>query len=169
MSFSPLPHPYLAFKHLCIFTHKLHTTNSYTKAGISNISHEIPALLFVRFPKICYLCIVFPKAESPWGNSQVVVVHHVYHHADTPATLETPEVREASEAVKQITCPSCKTILQVKFQPQQETPQQEPIEAPTFYGPPKQPTADSGETQLAGAGGETLLGGGLSGALHPFD
>ena len=66
-----------------------------------------------------------------------------------------------NESVKQITCPSCKTILQVKFQPQQE-----PIEAKTYYAPPKQPTADSGETQLAG--GETLLGGGLSGATRLY-
>ena len=73
-----------------------------------------------------------------------------------------------NETVKQITCPSCKTLLQVKFQPQQELPQQEPIEAPTFYAPPKQPTADSGETQLADAGGETLLGGGLSGATQLY-
>lgn len=50
-----------------------------------------------------------------------------------------------NEEVKQITCPSCKTLLQVKFQPQQE-----PIEAKTFYAPPKQPVADNGATQLAG-------------------
>lgn len=50
------------------------------------------------------------------------------------------------EAVKRITCPSCKAILQVKFQPQQE-----PIEAKTYYAPPKQPVADNGETQLAGS------------------
>lgn len=50
------------------------------------------------------------------------------------------------EAVKQITCPSCKAILQVKFQPQQE-----PIEAKTYYAPPKQSVADNGETQLAGS------------------
>jgi hypothetical protein len=58
-----------------------------------------------------------------------------------------------NEAVKQITCPSCKTILQVKFQPQQE-----PIEAKTFYAPPKQPVSDSGATQLAGNSyGDTQL------------
>ena len=58
-----------------------------------------------------------------------------------------------NETVKQITCPSCKTILQVKFQPQQET-----IEAKTYYAPPKQTTADNGETQLAGSGyGATQL------------
>ena len=50
-----------------------------------------------------------------------------------------------NETVKQITCPSCKTPLQVKFQPQQE-----PIEAKTFYAPPKQPVADNGATQLVG-------------------
>ena len=49
-----------------------------------------------------------------------------------------------NEEVKQITCPSCKTILQVKFQPQQE-----PIEAKTFYAPSKQ-SADNGATQLVG-------------------
>ena len=68
-----------------------------------------------------------------------------------------------NETVKQITCPSCKTMLQVKFQPQQEVPQQEPIVARTYYAPPKRSMADSGETQLAGAGGETQLGGGISG------
>ena len=56
-----------------------------------------------------------------------------------------------NEAVKQITCPSCKTILQVKFQPKQEPPQQEPIEAPTYYAPPKQPTTDSGATSWLAA------------------
>ena len=54
-----------------------------------------------------------------------------------------------NETVKQITCPSCKTALQVKFQAQQE--QQKPMEAKTFYAPPKQPTISDGETQLAGA------------------
>ena len=49
-----------------------------------------------------------------------------------------------NETVKQITCPSCKTVLQVKFQPQQE-----PLEAKTFYAPPK-PSADNGATQLVG-------------------
>lgn len=58
-----------------------------------------------------------------------------------------------NEAVKQITCPSCKAILQVKFQPQQE-----PMEAKTFYATPEQPTANSGTTQLAVAGyGATQL------------
>ena len=51
-----------------------------------------------------------------------------------------------NETVKQITCPSCKTVLQVKFQPQQE-----PMEAKTFYAPPKQPLADNGATQLVGS------------------
>lgn len=73
-----------------------------------------------------------------------------------------------NEAVKQIICPSCKTILQVKFQPQQEPPQQEPIEAPTYYAPSKRPTTDSGATQLAGSNGETMLGGGLSGATQLY-
>ena len=68
-----------------------------------------------------------------------------------------------NETVKQITCPSCKTILQVKFQLQQE-----PIEAKTYYAPPKRPTTDSGATQLAGANGETQLGGGLSGATQLY-
>ena len=54
-----------------------------------------------------------------------------------------------NESVKQIACPSCKTVLQVKFQPQQK--QQDPVEAYTYYAPPKQPTASDGETQLAGA------------------
>ena len=73
-----------------------------------------------------------------------------------------------NETQKQITCPSCKTILKVKFQPQQEQPQQEPIEAKTYYAPPKRSMADSGATQLAGAGGETVLGGGLSGATQLY-
>jgi len=68
-----------------------------------------------------------------------------------------------NETVKQITCPSCKTVLQVKFQPQQE-----PIEAPTYYAPPKQPATDCGETQLADNGGETVLGGGLNGATQLY-
>ena len=50
-----------------------------------------------------------------------------------------------NEEVKQITCPSCKTFLQVKFQSQQE-----PMEAKTFYAPPKQAMADNGATQLVG-------------------
>ena len=50
-----------------------------------------------------------------------------------------------NEVVKQITCPSCKTILKVNF-PQE----QEPLEAKTFYAPPKQQSVDNGETQLAG-------------------
>jgi len=68
-----------------------------------------------------------------------------------------------NETVKQITCPSCKTVLQVKFQPQQE-----PIEAPTYYAPPKQPATDCGETQLADNSGETVLGGGLNGATQLY-
>ena len=50
-----------------------------------------------------------------------------------------------NEEVKQITCPSCKTVLQVKFQPQQE-----PLEAKTYYSSPKQASSDCGATQLAG-------------------
>ena len=73
-----------------------------------------------------------------------------------------------NETVKQITCPSCKTILQVKFLQQQEKHQQESIEANTFYAPPKRPTTDNGATQLVGAGGETVLGGGLSDATRLY-
>lgn len=51
-----------------------------------------------------------------------------------------------NELVKQITCPKCKAVLQVKF-----SPQQEPLEAKTYYAPPKQPVADNGATQLAGS------------------
>ena len=51
-----------------------------------------------------------------------------------------------NEAVKQITCPKCQAVLQVKFPPQQA-----PLEAETFIVPPKRPTADNGETQLAGS------------------
>lgn len=58
-----------------------------------------------------------------------------------------------NELVKQITCPKCKAVLQVKFPPQQE-----PLEAKTYYAPPKQPVADNGATQLAGSGyGATQL------------
>ena len=49
-----------------------------------------------------------------------------------------------NEAVKQIACPSCKTALKVNFQPEQE-----PVEAKTYYAPSKQKSADNGETQLA--------------------
>ena len=68
-----------------------------------------------------------------------------------------------NETVKQITCPSCKAILQVKFPPQQE-----PIEAPTYYAPPKRSMADNGKTQLAGDGGKTILGGGLNVATQLY-
>ncbi len=51
-----------------------------------------------------------------------------------------------NELVKQITCPKCKAVLQVKFPPQQE-----PLEAKTYYAPPKQPVADNGATHLAGS------------------
>ena len=50
-----------------------------------------------------------------------------------------------NELVKQITCPKCKAVLQVKFPPQQE-----PLEAKTYYAPPKKLVADNGATQLAG-------------------
>ena len=65
-----------------------------------------------------------------------------------------------NEEVKQITCPKCKTPLKVTFQ--------KPLEANTFLVTPKRPTTGSGETQLAGAGGETVLGGGLSGATQLY-
>ena len=51
-----------------------------------------------------------------------------------------------NESVKQIACPKCKAVLQVKFPPQQE-----PLEAKTYYAPPKQSVADNGATQLAGS------------------
>ena len=50
-----------------------------------------------------------------------------------------------NEEVKQITCPKCGCDLQVKFDPQQE-----PIEAPTYYAP-KNAANDNGATQLAGS------------------
>lgn len=65
-----------------------------------------------------------------------------------------------NETVKQITCPSCKTILQVKF-----LPQPEPIEAHTFYAPPK----DNGATRLAGSipdSGATQLAGNENGTTQ---
>ena len=49
-----------------------------------------------------------------------------------------------NEEVKQITCPQCQTVLQVKF-----TPQQEPIDAQTYYAPSKNAVSDNGATQLA--------------------
>jgi len=56
-----------------------------------------------------------------------------------------------NEEVKQITCPKCKAVLQVKFGPQQApTSQQEPLDAHTYYAPPKSPSFNDGETQLAG-------------------
>ena len=48
-----------------------------------------------------------------------------------------------NEEVKQISCPQCHCDLQVKF-----APQQEPIEAPTYYAP-KSSSVDNGATQLA--------------------
>lgn len=57
-----------------------------------------------------------------------------------------------NEEVKQITCPQCHCDLQVKF-----APQQEPIEAHTYYAP-KSSAIDNGATQLAGsANGDTQL------------
>ena len=50
-----------------------------------------------------------------------------------------------NEEVKQITCPKCGCSLQVKFDPQQE-----PIEALTYYAP-KNTANDNGATQLAGS------------------
>ena len=56
-----------------------------------------------------------------------------------------------NEEVKQITCPKCKAVLQVKFGPQQvSTPQQEPLDAHTYYAPRKSSSFNDGETQLAG-------------------
>lgn len=49
------------------------------------------------------------------------------------------------EELKQIVCPSCKTALQVRFKPQQE-----PLEAMTYYASANKPAADNGATQLAG-------------------
>lgn len=66
-----------------------------------------------------------------------------------------------NEAVKQITCPNCKSVLQVKFPPQQE-----PLEAKTYYAPQKPKAADNGATQLAGSGGETQLAGACYGATQ---
>ncbi|SFW16022.1 FHA domain-containing protein [Prevotellaceae bacterium HUN156] len=66
-----------------------------------------------------------------------------------------------NETVKQFTCPKCKAVLQVKFPRQQE-----PLEAKTYYAPPKQPIADNGATQLAGGGGETQLVGASYGATQ---
>lgn len=50
-----------------------------------------------------------------------------------------------NETVKQITCPQCKAVLKVNFPPEQE-----PIEAKTYYAPPKQKPADNGATQYGG-------------------
>ena len=67
-----------------------------------------------------------------------------------------------NEEEKLITCPSCSTPLKVSFHPQQA-----PMEAKTFYAPPKKPIADSGETQLAGGNnGATILGGAMAGATQ---
>lgn len=67
-----------------------------------------------------------------------------------------------NEEVKQITCPQCKAVLQVKFPPQQE-----PLEAKTYYAPPKPKATDFGATQLADGGdGRTQLAGGSFGATQ---
>lgn len=58
-----------------------------------------------------------------------------------------------NETVKQITCPSCQCVLNVKFPEQQE-----PLDAQTYYAPPKQHIADDGATQLASSdNGSTQL------------
>lgn len=60
-----------------------------------------------------------------------------------------------NEVIKQITCPSCKTVLRVNFPPEQE-----PLEAKTYYAPPKQKPADNGVTQYGGVDdGATRFGG----------
>lgn len=66
-----------------------------------------------------------------------------------------------NETVKQFTCPKCKAVLQVKFPPQQE-----PLEAKTYYAPPKPKTTDNGATQLAGNDGATQLAGASYGATQ---
>ena len=68
-----------------------------------------------------------------------------------------------NEDVKQITCPKCKAVLQVKFH------KQAPLEAETYYAPPKPKpqTLDYGATQLAGGNnGATILGGAMAGATQ---
>jgi len=49
-----------------------------------------------------------------------------------------------NESLKQITCPSCKCVLQVSF-----APQQEPLDAKTYYAPSQKDTDNNGATQLA--------------------
>ena len=66
-----------------------------------------------------------------------------------------------NEAVKQITCPKCQAVLQVKFPPQQE-----PLEAKTYYAPPKPIPVDCAATQLAGNNGATQLAGASYGATQ---
>ena len=68
-----------------------------------------------------------------------------------------------NEDVKQITCPKCNAVLQVKFH------KQAPLEAETYYAPPKPKTQapDYGATQLAGGNnGATILGGAMAGATQ---
>ena len=75
------------------------------------------------------------------------------------------EVRNTqNETVKQITCPKCKSVLQVKFP--SLPPQQEPLEAKTYYAPQKPKATDNGATQLAGSGVETQLAGASYGATQ---
>ena len=58
-----------------------------------------------------------------------------------------------NEVVKQITCPKCQAVLQVKFPSQQV-----PLEAETYIAPQKQSAVDSGATQLGGSAfGATML------------
>jgi hypothetical protein len=68
-----------------------------------------------------------------------------------------------NEDVKQITCPKCNAVLQVKFH------KQAPLEAETYYAPPKPKpqTLDYGATQLAGGNnGATILEGAMAGATQ---
>lgn len=55
------------------------------------------------------------------------------------------DVKNSKEqASVRLHCPNCRTLLQVSFPPEEE-----PVEAPTFYARPKQPV-DNGATQLGG-------------------
>lgn len=66
-----------------------------------------------------------------------------------------------NETIKQIDCPGCKKPLKITF-----APQQEPMEAHTYYAP-KSPIVNDGATQLGGPlSGATQLGGGLAGATQ---
>ena len=82
------------------------------------------------------------------------------------------DVKNSKEqASVRLHCPNCRTLLQVSFPPEEE-----PVEAPTFYARPKQPV-DNGATQLGGnysahrqqtndSSCETQLGGGPSGGTQ---